>query len=103
MIQVPQLASLFLKPKRCAIGIRYYNQNKAPSLSFFHKDFVQHQQGAVKMVNKIVGVTPVSEDLKDNLFYNPNRESTFKHIEITEETIRLEFSSTDGVSNFSFT
>lgn len=67
------------------------------SLSIFHSGLSLQNHESKIVLNKIMDISPVTADLKDNLFYNPNKDSTLKHIEVTEDSVRLEFSNTDGM------
>lgn len=64
--------------------------------SFFHHS-IDNKSNAV--MSKILGVKPISCDLKTNILHNPNNNSKFKHIEVTEEHIRLEFSEINGMKS----
>lgn len=77
----------------------YNNNNIKEESNFIVKSFFNNSldNKSNNIISKIIGLKPVSYDLSSNILHNPNQDSKFKHIEVTEEHVRLEFSEINGI------
>lgn len=90
-------ASLLVSQQRSSFST-FLGAVNTNTLGFLREKLITHDQPqrdrkrAAGKKSEGVGLAPVSRDLYRNIFFNSNERSALRHVELTPEYIRLEFS-----------
>jgi len=63
------------------------------TLGFLQEKLITHDRRRAGSRKSSDGLVPVSRDLHRNIFFNSNERSALRHVELTKDFIRLEFSA----------